>query len=221
MVLPVAGRTLFNRKGTEDMDMLELKIKDFLDRLGSSDAVPGGGGASALAAALGSSLGSMVGSLTVGKKKYADVEEDIRALMAEMEDISARLAGCVNKDAELFAPLAEAYSIPKDAPERDEILEKCLRDAASAPLEIMELSCRAIELLEEFAAKGSKMVVSDAATGAVLCKGAMLGAAVNVRVNTRLMKDREYAEDMDTRTDAVIAEYSCRADEVFNSFFYR
>ena len=85
----------------------------------------------------------------------------------------------------------------------------------------MELSCRAIELLEEFAAKGSKMVVSDAATGAVLCKGAMLGAAVNVRVNTRLMKDREYADDIDTRTDAVIAEYSGRADAVFNSFFYR
>ena len=117
------------------MDMLEMKINDFLDKLESSDAVPGGGGASALAAALGSSLGTMVGSLTVGKKKYADVEEDIKALMAEMTELSDKLAACVNKDAELFAPLAEAYSIPKDAPGRDETLEKCLRDAASAPFD--------------------------------------------------------------------------------------
>ncbi|MBQ3290961.1 MAG: cyclodeaminase/cyclohydrolase family protein [Mogibacterium sp.] len=203
------------------MDMLEMKINDFLDKLESADAVPGGGGASALAAALGSSLGTMVGSLTVGKKKYADVEEDIKALMAEMTELSDKLAACVNKDAELFAPLAEAYSIPKDAPGRDETLEKCLRDAASAPFEIMELCCRAIELLEEFAAKGSKLVVSDAATGAVLCKGAMLGAAINVRVNTRLMKDKEYAADMDAKTDALIAEYSKRAEAVFEGFFYR
>ena len=197
------------------------KIKDFLDRLESSDAVPGGGGASALAAALGASLGTMVGSLTAGKKKYADVEEEIKALMAEMTDLSDRLAACVNKDAEMFAPLAEAYSIPKDTPGRDATLEKCLRDAASAPFEIMKLSCRAIELLEEFAAKGSKMVVSDAATGAVLCKGAMLGAAINVRVNTRLMKDTDYAAGLDSETDAMIAEYSVRADEVFRAFFYR
>ena len=201
------------------MDMLELKINDFLDRLGSADAVPGGGGASALAGALGSSLGTMVGSLTVGKKKYADVEEDIKALMAEMRELSGRLVECVNKDAELFAPLAEAYGIPKDAPGRDEILEKCLRDAASAPFEIMELSCKAIELLEQFAAKGSKLVVSDAATGAALCKGALLGAAVNVRVNTRLMKDEKYASDLDAKTDAMIEEYSQRADKVFSDFY--
>ena len=203
------------------MDMLDIKINDFLDKLASSDAVPGGGGASALAGALGASLGTMVGSLTVGKKKYADVEEDIRALMAEMTELSGKLAACVDKDAELFEPLSKAYGIPKDEPGRDEILEKCLKDAASAPFEIMELTCRAIELLEEFAAKGSKLVVSDAATGAVLCRGALLGAAVNVRVNTRLMKDREYAAELDAKTDSMIEEYEERADAVFKSFFYK
>lgn len=203
------------------MDMLEMKINEFLDRLESKDAVPGGGGASALAAALGSSLGTMVGSLTVGKKKYADVEEEIKELMAEMTKLSDRLAACVNKDAELFEPLSKAYGIPKEEPGRDEILEKCLRDAASAPLEIMELSCRAIELLEQFYAKGSKLMISDAATGAVIVKGALLGAAVNVRVNTRLMKDREYAADIDARTDSMIGEYSKRADRVFEAFFCR
>ncbi len=201
------------------MDMREMKISEFLDKLKSKDAVPGGGGASALAAAIGSSLGTMVGSLTVGKKKYADVEEDIKALMAEMSELSDKLAACVNKDAELFEPLSKAYGIPKEDPDRDTILEKCLKDAASAPFEIIELSCRAIELLEEFYAKGSSLMISDAVTGAVLVKGAMLGAAVNVRVNTRLMKDRAYAEELDRKVEAMIGEYSARADRVFESFF--
>ena len=201
------------------MDMLELKINEFLDKLGSSDPVPCGGGAAALAGALGASLGLMVGALTVGKKKYADVEEDIKAMMAEMQEVSDRLADCVNKDAEMFAPLGEAYGLPKDTPGRDEILEKCLRDAAVTPFEIMELCCKAVELQEEFAVKGSKLVVSDAATGAALCKGALLAAAVNVRVNTRLMKDRAYAEELDTKTDAMIAEYGPRADKVFENYY--
>lgn len=201
------------------MDMRELKINGFLGKLGSSDAVPGGGGASALAGAVGASLGLMVGSLTVGKKKYADVEDDIKRMMAEMEGISEHLEDCINKDAEMFAPLAEAYRIPKDEPGRDETLEKCLRDAAATPFEIMELCCRAIELLEEFAVKGSKMVVSDAATGAAVCKGALMGAAVNVRVNTRLMKDREYAADLDAKADAMITEYTARAEAVFKEYY--
>lgn len=201
------------------MDMQEMKINEFLGKLGSSDAVPGGGGASALAGALGASLGMMVGSLTLGKKKYADVEEDIKAMMREMSEVSENLAACVNKDAEMFAPLAEAYSIPKDAAGRDETLEKCLKDAAATPLEIMKLSARAVELLEDFAKKGSKLVISDAATGAALCRGAMLGAAVNVKVNTRLMKDREYAENLDAEADALIEEYTARADAVFADYY--
>ena len=201
------------------MDMLEMNTIEFLGKLGSSDAVPGGGGASALAGALGASLGIMVGSLTVGKKKYADVEEDIKALMAEMKAISESLAECINKDAEMFAPLAEAYGIPKGEPGREEVLEKCLRDAAATPFEIMELCCRATELLEDLAVKGSKMVISDAATGAALCRGALLGAAVNVKVNTRLMKDRDYASYLDAKADAMINEYASRAEEVFKEYY--
>ena len=199
--------------------MDNLKVKEFINVLGSSEPVPGGGGASALAGALGAALGSMVGSLTVGKKKYADVEDDIKALMDEARRISDALLTCINKDAEMFKPLAEAYRIPKDDPGRDEIMEKCLRDAAATPLEIMELSAKAVELLEDFAAKGSKLAVSDAATGAALCRGALQGAAVNVKVNTRLMKDRDYAADLDRKTDAIIAEYSSRADAIFNNYY--
>lgn len=199
--------------------MDNLKCNEFIKILGSSEPVPGGGGASALAGALAAALGSMVGSLTLGKKKYADVEEDIKALMDEAKKTSEALLSCINKDAEMFMPLAKAYGIPKDEPGRDETLEKCLVDAAATPLEIMELSTKAIELLEGFAAKGSALAVSDAATGAMLARGALLGAAVNVKVNTRLMKDRAHAAELDAKADALIAEYANRADEVFRRYY--
>ena len=199
--------------------MLKKDINEFLDVLGSSEPVPGGGGASALAGALAAALGLMVGSLTVGKKKYAEVEDEIKAMMTEMTELKDKLAACINKDAEMFMPLAEAYRMPKDAPDRDEVMERCLADAAATPLEIMELSAKAIELLEGFAAKGSKLAVSDAATGAALAKGAMMGAAVNVRVNTRLMKDRGTLRMDARRRDALIEAYSERADRIFNNYY--
>lgn len=203
------------------MDLLDQSVTGFAEALASKTAVPGGGGASALAGALGVALGSMVGELTVGKKKYADVEEDIRGLMGQAEDLRVRLLDCVNKDAAAFEPLSKAYGIPKDEPGRDEIMEKCLRDAAAAPLEILDLCCEAIELHREFAAKGSVLAVSDAATGAVLCWGAMYGAAVNVKVNTKAMKDRSYADQINAHVDGQMEKYWPIAEAVYKEIYGR
>ena len=200
--------------------MFENKtIKEFTGELASPSSVPGGGGASALVGAIGIALGDMVGELTVGKKKYADVEEDIKSLMAKAQDLRVRLLECVDKDAVAFEPLSRAYGIPKDEPGRDEILEKCLRDAAAVPLEIFGLCCDAIEIMAEFGEKGSRLVLSDAATGAQMLKAALKGAAVNVRVNTRLMKDREYAEAIDRDVDEKLQKYSACADEIFDMIY--
>ncbi len=201
--------------------MLNKTCYEFLDVLQSKEPVPGGGGASALVGGVGMALGHMVGALTVGKKKYADVEEDIKAMMLKAEDLTKKLTDCVNKDAENFEPLSRAYGIPKDDPTRDEVMEKCLRDAASGPLEILDLCCEAIDLQDEFAHKGSKLVISDAATGVVFCKAAMLGAAINVKVNTKSMKDREYAESINKHVDEMTAKYSAKADEVFEFVYGR
>ena len=170
-------------------------------------------------AALGASLGCMVGNLTVGKPKYAANEPRLRELIAEAQSLRERLLTLVDADAEAFLPLAEAYRLPKDAPDRCAVMEKCLADAAAVPMEILELSCRVIALQEEFAALGSSLAVSDAGTGAVFAWAAMYGAALNVLANTRLMADRERAEDMNRSVNKLMQEYRVRADRVYGDIF--
>ena len=194
-------------------------IKEFTEQLTSPSSVPGGGGASALVGAIGIALGDMVGEHTVGKKKYADVEEDLRSLMARAQGLREKLVECVDRDAAAFAPLSKAYKIPKEDPSRDEILEKCLKDAAQVPLEIFDICLEAIEIMKGFAEKGSRLIISDAATGAVMLKGAMFGAAINVKVNTNLMKDREYADKIAGYVDSKMRKYEKMADQIFESYY--
>ena len=123
------------------MDMTTKSCREFVEVLASSEPAPGGGGASALVAALGTALGNMVGSLTVGKKKYADVEAEIVALKAKCDALQNELLDQVPADAEGFVPLAKAYGIPKDDPSRPEIMEKATITACQVPMHIMELCC--------------------------------------------------------------------------------
>lgn len=203
------------------MSMNALSIRDFADSLASKASVPGGGGASALVGALGMALGTMVGNFTLGKKKYAAVEPEIRQLMEEAEDIRARLLECIDADAAAFEPLSRAYGIPKDDPTRPEVMERCLRDAAAVPLQILELACRAVLLHRDFAEKGSVMMVSDAGTGVVFCWAAMYGAALNVKVNTKLMIDRDYAEALNQKVDELVDGHWQIAEAVYESVMGR
>ncbi len=203
------------------MSMLDMTLREFSDALAGKTSVPGGGGASALAAALGTALGTMVCNYTLGKAKYLQVEPEIQRLMAQAEELRTQLLECIDGDAEAFEPLSRAYSIPKDDPSRAQVMEECLRKAASVPLRILELSCRGILLHRELAEKGSALMISDAGTGVVLCWGAMYGAAVNVRVNTKLMADREYADALNARVDELIEKYWKIADEVYQSVYGR
>lgn len=201
------------------MEFSEYPISEFLTALASRDAVPGGGGASALTAALGAALGNMVGNLTVGKEAYKDAEADLYCLMNETAQIQKELTELIQKDADGFAPLAAAYKMDKDDPNYDAVMEQCLRDAAAAPMEVLRLSCRMIELHSAYAKKGSALAVSDAATGAVLCWAGMYGAAVNVVVNTRLMRDRDYARRMNAEVDKLMNKYWKLAESTFDSVY--
>ena len=203
------------------MEMMEKSCGQFLAELAGKAPTPGGGGASALVGAAGVALGNMVGSLTTGKKKYAAVEAGIQALNARAETLRGELEALVQADAEAFAPLAAAYGLPKDTPEqaahKSAVLEKALDAACAVPLQIMEKCAEGIALVEEYAAKGSVMAVSDAGCAAVLCKAALQAASLNVFINTKLMADRDHAAALDAKADGLLNEFVPRADAVFAS----
>ena len=165
----------------KQIDFTENSCTDFIDVLASSAPIPGGGGASALVGAIGVALGNMVGSLTVGKKCYVDVEEDIIRCKKEADEITKRLLELVAKDAEVFEPLSKAYSLPKSTPEelskKEEVIAVVLKDACEVPLEIMKTCARGLDLMKEFAEKGSRIALSDAGVGATLLKSALQGAS--------------------------------------------
>lgn len=203
------------------MKFQEKNLVEFTTELASKAAVPGGGGASALVGAVGVALGNMVGQLTVGKKKYADVEEDIKALMVQAEDLRVKMLNLIEADAACFAPLAKAYGIPKEDPDRDTIMEEALKHACSVPMDIMRTVCEAIELLVEFARKGSALAISDAGCGAVCCKAALQGASLNVFINTKSMKDRETAETLEAEAQGLLDKFCPMADEIFDIVFQK
>lgn len=201
------------------MDYVNQTLTEFSEALASSAPAPGGGGVSALVAALAAGLGLMVGNLTVGKKKYQANEEELKVLMAETERIRCRLLRLIDEDATAFAPLAAAYSIPKDAEGRDDIMETCLAAAAAVPMEILELSCRVIELQQDFKRLGSVLAVSDAGTGVVLAWSAMYAAALNVLVNTKAMKNKEMRDRLNGRVRKLMDKYWVIADKVYEEVY--
>ncbi len=199
------------------MDMTMESCRKFVEVLASNAPAPGGGGAAALVGAIGTALGNMVGSLTVGKKKYADVEEEIIALKAKCDALQTELLNQVEADEINFVPLAKAYGIPKDDPNRDTIMEEATMVACSTPVKIMELCCEAMEAIAVFAAKGSRLAVSDAGCGAVCVKAALQAASLNVFINTKTLKNREVAEAMNAKCLDMLAKYGAMADEIFET----
>jgi formiminotetrahydrofolate cyclodeaminase len=198
---------------------------EFVEVLASKAPVPGGGGASALVGAVGTALGNMVGSLTVGKKKYADVEEEMYALKAKCDQLQKDFLRLIERDAEVFEPLSKAYGMPRETEEekaeKARVMAIVLKEACSVPMEIMEKCCEAIEVIVEFAAKGSSLAISDAGVGVEFCKAALKGASLNVYINTKSMADKEYAAELNSKADAMLEKYTKIADEIFESVLGR
>lgn len=199
--------------------MLKSSCIDFLNKLSSKEPVPGGGGACAFVGALGISLGSMVGNLTMGKKKYQAVEEDIKELLIKSEEIKLELEKLVDKDAEAFFPLSQAYGLPKNTEEekieRDKILQNALIGASEVPLNIAKCCGKAIDLLEEYYKKGTRIAISDVGVGAYFAKAALMGAKLNVLINTNLMKDEILKKSIETELNELVEKYSKKAEEIF------
>ncbi len=199
------------------MDDTLKSCREFTEVLASSAPAPGGGGAAALIGALGASLGCMVAALTIGKPKYADVEEEVKKLQADCDAARQALLDLVQGDAEGFWPLAAAYRIPKDDPARAEKLESATITACGAPMEILTVCCSVTELLERLRKVGSKLAISDVACGAAACRAAMQCAALNVRINVAGLKNRETADALHTQMQDMLDEYEPRAEAILRS----
>lgn len=196
------------------MKMLEQSAVDFIGALSSNAPVPGGGGASATVGALAAALGMMVTNLTTGKKKYADYEEELIRCRSELEGLRDRLITLTDKDAEAFEPLSRAYSLTKDAPDYERIMEEALLTASLAPLEIMDTALECAHVLEVLVEKGSRLAISDVGVGIYFAQAAIEGASLNVYINTKMMKDRTRAEALNDRADAIIREGAALKEKI-------
>ncbi len=199
---------------------MDVRInKDWFEALSSSAPVPGGGGASALAGAGAASLGMMVANLTVGKKKYAMHEELMKELLKRLETLRDEMLGLIEEDAMGFAPLAAAYSLPssteEEKAEKEKIMAQALLKACEVPIAIMEKGAEILDIAVELAEKGSVMAVSDVGVAVQFIRTAVLGASMNVYINTKSMKDRKTAEELNAKADSLNKKASETADAVF------
>ena len=197
----------------------DMRVEEFSDVLSSKAPVPGGGGASAVAAAVGASLGQMVASLTLGKKRYADVQGRIEELIPRFEAVRDELLVLADEDAKAFEPLSRAYGLPKGTEEerahKAEVMEAALRSACEPPLKIMEKTCEAIDLVDEISRIGTRIAISDAGAGATLLSAALKAVSLNIFINAKSMADREYAEDLLSHTQEMLDEGCKKADDAY------
>lgn len=192
----------------------------FIDEVAAGTPTPGGGGAAAYCGALGSALSSMVGNLTVGKKKYADVEDKIKWHLEQLEAVRQELLELVERDAYAFAPIAAAYKLPHETEEekahRDDVIQAALVGAIEVPFSIMKACARVIELSHFLAYHGNRTAISDVATGVSFAKGALKGAALNVYVNAGMLNDRKQALRYTEEAERMIEDAGHYADEIYD-----
>lgn len=202
------------------MDTKSMTISEYSDILASKAPVPGGGGASAVAGALGACLGQMVSNLTIGKKRYAEVEADISGILKEMAEHEKLFLSLADQDAEVFEPLSRAYSLPaateEEKQKKAEIMEDLLVRASEVPMKIMEEAVSMLDALSFLREKGSVMAVSDVGVAAGLVRAALTGAMMNVKINTKAMKDRVKAGEIDLKAFKLLKEGMAGADELYN-----
>lgn len=197
----------------------EQTIGVFLENLSSKAPVPGGGGASALAAALGNALGQMVANLTIGKKKYAQYEEEIKEIREKLETLQGELTGLADEDEKVFAPLAASYSLPSATEEekayKEKVMEENLLAASLVPLAVMEKAVEMMTFMETLGEKGSRLAVSDVGVGIQFIRTGLAGAVMNVYINTKSMKNREKAGELNEKANRLLKEGMERADRIY------
>ncbi|MGM0651686.1 MAG: cyclodeaminase/cyclohydrolase family protein [Bacillota bacterium] len=203
------------------MTMADKSCSYFLDVLASKAPVPGGGGAAAMGGAIGMALSNMVGNLTVGKKKFADVEDEVKDLLDQGYKIIEELKVLVDKDAEVFEPLSKAYGLPKgtaeEAAHKARVLEECSKEACSVPMEIIRKSYAGIQIHERMGQIGTKLALSDVGCGVAFLKAALLSGQLNVLINLGAIKDEQFIKETVAEMDQLVEEGSKIADQTLKN----
>lgn len=201
------------------MNTAGYNIEEYIKELASKAPVPGGGGASAVAGALSAALSSMVCNLTIGKKSFAALEEDIKNILSDMNKHMERFIKLSDKDAQVFYPLSQAYSFKPQNEEEKSLheanMEKLLFDAAIVPLDIMKEANSMLNSIDFLAKKGSKLAISDAGVAVGLLRSAVCGAMMNVVINIKYMKDRDIAQRLLDEASEILEDTMNKSDIIY------
>ena len=200
--------------------MLNKSCNAFIDELGSTAPVPGGGSTAALIGAVGAALGAMAGLLTTGTKSAAKHEEELQELIASSREMIEAFKKAVNRDVTAFEPLAQAYRLPNKTDEdkqyRAQVIQERLPSATEAPLELAELCVKALLVLDRFSEIADRLVVSDVGVGAAACEAALKGARLNVLINLRSMKDEELRNTLSSRLEEACSRGAALSHSIYD-----
>ena len=189
------------------MKLQDLTIKEFLEKTYGKDPVPGGGSVAALCGALAASLAEMVTALTIGRKKYVDVEEEMLRYAPQVELARRKFLDFIDEDAEAYQLVFNAYKLPKETEEeqkvRHDMIQKATIEAAKVPLRVAETAVGIMDTIFFIGSKGNKNAVTDACVAMMCARTAALGAILNVRINLSGIDDQELVEDLNNRCMAL------------------
>ncbi|NBU59847.1 MAG: methenyltetrahydrofolate cyclohydrolase [Betaproteobacteria bacterium] len=201
------------------MTMQQLPVEQFLDQLASSQPTPGGGSAAAVMGAMGAALVSMVANLTVGKKKYAEVEPQVKEVLAESEKLRAQLTAALQEDVAAFDTVMAAYGLPKDSDEqkaaRSAAIQSALKEATEAPLHCARLAHQVLPLTLRIAEIGNVNIISDAGVAVLAAQAALRSAVLNVFVNAAAIEDKAFAQPRMDEAERLMAEGAAMDAKVF------
>lgn len=205
--------------GGRTMKLVDKSCVEFTNVLSTKAAVPGGGGAAALVGGLGIALAGMVCNLTIGKKKYAQYEEEIKEILHRTEEVQNLLLNMVDEDAENFLPLSKAYGMPsnteEEKEEKNKVMQEALKTACEVPIKIVKTSFKAIKLHETLVDKGSKLAISDVGVGVQCLRAALISGQLNVLINIGMIHDEDYVAKIKEETDRLVNEGTKIADAVY------
>ena len=194
----------------KNMNLQDLTVKEFIDKVTGNDPVPGGGSVSALNGSLAASLAAMVANLTVGRKKYAEVNDEMEELSARLTGLSAQLLNDVDRDAEAYDRVFAAFKLPKETDEekavRTEAIQRETKYAAQVPMEVARTAHAMLPLIDTVARKGNSNAVTDACVAMMCARTAVLGALLNVRINLASITDEAFVKEMSAEAERLERE---------------